>query len=143
MKKEKNGREGGRKERREERKEKGKEREREGRKEGRNREGRPRERGRGRMKERRELGREEETAAETTVTVQKTPVIAALQACVRSVSMHCAHKRPGSSFSVYICLSQYKHLSGSNVVPTFKDRTSSSNMAPKSRSIISTCVQLR
>ena len=132
----------GKKEGKEERKGK-RERGKEGKKEETGKEGMGKEEG-GKWRKGGKLGREEETAAETTVTVEKTPVIAALQACILQCEhMHCTHERPGSSFSVYMCLLQYKHLSGSNMVPVFKDKTSSSNMAPKSRSIISTWVQLK
>ena len=86
--KKKNGREGGRKERRKEWKKEG---ERERGKEETGKEGMGKEEG-GEWRKGGQLGREEETAAETTVTVQKMPVIAALQACILQCE-HALHSR--------------------------------------------------
>ena len=51
------------------------------------------------------MGREEETAAETTVTVEKTPVIAALQACILHVSICTALTNVQALPSQFICAS--------------------------------------
>ena len=111
-----------------------------GKKERRNGEG-----GRGRWKERREIGkkgrnRKQQQPLEQSRRFQSLPH--SRPVCC-SVSMNYTHKGPGSFLSVYMCLSPWKHLSGSSVVPVFKHRTSSSSMAPKSKPIISTCVQLK
>ena len=137
--------EGKEEERKEGRKGRKKGKEREGRKERRKKQGRKAwEKRKGRMKERREVGKRGRNSSRNHCNSWEdashccTPGL--YTACEH---MHCTHERPGSSFSVYMCLLQYKHLSGSNMVPVFKDKTSSSNMAPKSRSIISTWVQLK